>query len=169
MQVATFIHGNRLEVLADRLVDDEMSRVDADPLRRQVIVVGHPALGRWLQERIAAQLGVAANIDFPQPSSFAWDILRAILGDLPRESAFSREALTWRIHALLPALAGDARFATVRHYLGDGRDARKRFELATQLARTFDEYMVARPDWIRAWSSGASVVRDEHEPWQAAL
>lgn len=169
MQVATFIHGNRLEVLAERLIDDELQRIDADPFSSQVIVVAHPALGRWLQERIALRLGIAANIAFPLPSSFAWDVLRDTLGDLPKDSAFSRDALTWRIHAALPALATQARFGPVRRYLGDGGDARKRFELAGQLARTYDEYMVARPDWIRAWTRGERIVHDEHEPWQSEL
>ncbi|HNR91467.1 MAG TPA: exodeoxyribonuclease V subunit gamma [Dokdonella sp.] len=169
MQVATFIHGNRLEVLADRLIDDELERLDADPLRAQVIVVAHPALGRWLQERIARRLGIAANIEFPLPSSFAWNILRDTLGDLPKESAFSREALVWRIHAALPQLARQPRFGAVRRYLGDGGDARRRHDLAVQLARSYDEYMVARPEWLAAWSRGDSIVDDEHEAWQAEL
>ena len=169
MQVATFIHGNRLEILAERLIDDLMAQADADPLRGQVIVVGHPALGRWLQERIAERLGIAANIEFPLPSSFAWQILRDTLGDLPKESAFSREAMTWRIHAALPDFVDRAEFAPVRRYLGEGSDERKRFDLACQLARAYDEYMVARPDWIRAWSRGARVLDDGHEAWQAEL
>lgn len=169
MEVATFLHGNRLEVLADRLVDEELQQLDADPLCRQVIVVGHPALGRWLQERIAGRLGIAANIDFPLPSSFAWEVLRASLGDLPADSAFSREALTWRIHAALPKWIGDPRFAPVRRYLGDGSDARKQYELAGQLARTFDEYMVNRPHWVRAWAQGGRAVSDPDEDWQAEL
>lgn len=169
MQVATFIHGNRLEALAERLIDDELERADADPLRAQVVVVAHPALGRWLQERIARRLGIAANIDFPLPSSFAWRILRDTLGDLPKDSAFSREALVWRIHAALPQLARQTHFGAVRRYLGDDGDARRRHDLAVQLARSYDEYMVARPEWLAAWSRGARIVHDEHEPWQAEL
>ena len=169
MQAATFIHGNHLEALADRLIADLDAHAVDDPLRPHVVVVAHPALGRWLQERIAHARGIAANIEFPLPSSFAWDVLRAVEPNVPRESAFSRSALTWRIHALLPALVGQPAFEPVRRYLGDAADPRRRYDLALALARTFDEYMLARPDWIRAWHRGALLLDDEHEAWQAAL
>lgn len=169
MHAATFIHGNRLEVLADRLIADLDAHAVDDPLRPHVVVVAHPALGRWLQERIAHARGIAANIAFPLPSSFAWEVLRAVDPDVPRESAFSRSALTWRIHALLPTLVDLPSFEPVRRYLGDAADPRRRYDLALALARTFDEYMLARPDWIRAWHRGVLLLDDEHEAWQATL
>ncbi len=169
MQSATFIHGNQLEALADRLIADLDAQAGDDPLRPHVVVVAHPALGRWLPERIAHARGIATNIEFPLPSSFAWNFLRAVEPNLPRDSAFSRSALTWRIHALLPTLAAEPAFEPVRRYLGDAGDPRRRYDLALALARTFDEYMLARPDWIRAWHRGAMLLDDEHEAWQAAL
>ena len=126
MQAATFIHGNHLEALADRLIADLDAHAVDDPLRPHVVVVAHPALGRWLQERIAHARGIAANIEFPLPSSFAWDVLRAVEPNVPRESAFSRSALTWRIHALLPALVGQPAYEPVRRYLGEAADPRRR-------------------------------------------
>lgn len=172
MQVAQFIHGNRLERLADRLVEDLAAAGCADPLQPHVVVVAHPALGRWLQERIAARCGIAANIEFPLPSTFAWDILRELAGNLPRESAFSRDALAWRIFAALPGFATQPEFARVGRYLGTGGDQRQRLELATVLARTYDEYTMARPEWIRGWLRGRSAFdagTEIDEAWQAEL
>ena len=172
MQVAQFIHGNRLERLADRLIDDLAAAGCADPLRPHVVVVAHPALGRWLQERIAARCGIAINIEFPLPSTFAWNLLRDFAEKLPRESAFSREALAWRIFAALPAFAAQPEFARVRNYLGEAGDQRQRLELATALARTFDEYTMARPDWIRGWLRGRlefDAGQEIDEAWQSAL
>jgi exodeoxyribonuclease V gamma subunit len=169
MRVAQFIHGNRLEVLADRLIADLREDGRDDPMRAQVVVVAHPALGRWLQERIAARCGIAINIRFPLPSSFAWEVLRACDAQLPASSAFSRGVLCWRIYALLPALSQRSNFAAVRHYLGDGSDARRRHDLSVALARVFDEYMVARPRWLRAWKRGRMVLDDPDEAWQAEL
>jgi len=169
MHAPRFIHGNRLEVLADRLIEHLGEHADDDPMRAHVVVVAHPALGRWLQERIAARIGIAVNIEFPLPSTYAWEILRALCADLASESAFSRVALTWRIHALLPGLAARAEFDAVQRYLGDGSDPRRRFELAGVLARAFDEYLIARPDWIRAWNRGQHVLDDPDEAWQATL
>ncbi|MFZ1622978.1 exodeoxyribonuclease V subunit gamma, partial [Dokdonella sp.] len=160
MQAAHFIHGNRLELLAERLIDDLQAGGSGDPLQPQVVVVAHPALGRWLQERIAARCGIAINIEFPLPSTFAWQVLRRFSGTLPRESAFSREALTWRIHAALPELARGKHFERVRDYLGDPGDQRQRYELAVNLARLFDEYTMARPQWIREWTHGRLLLDD---------
>lgn len=169
MQAAHFIHGNRLELLADRLVDDLQACGTADPMQAHVVVVAHPALGRWLQERIAQRCGIAINIELPLPSSFAWEVLRSLDAGLAGDSAFSRTALSWRIHALLPELSTRAGFERVRNYLGDGSDTRRRYELAVALARVLDEYMVARPNWIQAWKRGATVLDDGDEAWQAEL
>ncbi|SFN61500.1 exodeoxyribonuclease V subunit gamma [Dokdonella immobilis] len=169
MQAAQFIHGNRLELLADRLIDDLASAGNDDPLRPHVVVVAHPALGRWLQERIAARCGIAANVEFPLPSTFAWEVLREVSERLPRESAFSREALSWRIYAALPACAQRAEFGPVRHYLGAAGEPRQRHQLAATLAQTFDEYTMARPNWIRAWQRARLVLDDTDERWQADL
>ncbi|MEZ5460710.1 exodeoxyribonuclease V subunit gamma [Dokdonella sp.] len=169
MQAAHFIHGNRLELLADRLAEDLQARGLDDPMRAHVVVVAHPALGRWLQERIARRCGIAINIELPLPSTFAWDVLRACDAGLSGDSAFSRTALTWRIYARLPELATRPGFEPVRNYLGDGSDARTRHDLAVALARVFDEYMVARPEWTLAWKRGVSVLKDSDEAWQAEL
>ena len=169
MQAAHFIHGNRLEILADRLIDDLQASGITDPLRPLVVVVAHPALGRWLQERIASRCRIAINIEFPLPSTFVWQVLRRFSGELPRESAFSREALVWRIHAALPGLAQGKHFERVRHYLGDNGDQRQRYELSVAIARLFDEYTMARPEWIRDWTQGRLEFDDVDERWQAEL
>lgn len=169
MQAAHFIHGNRLEALADRLIEDLHAQGTSDPMQSRRVVVAHPALGRWLQERIAQQLGIAINIEFPLPSSFVWDLLRDLEGELPRESAFSREALTWRIHHALPGIVRQPGFERVRNYLGDEGDARQRYDLALQLARGFDAYSMARPDWLRAWANRRLLLDDADERWQAEL
>ena len=169
MQAAQFIHGNRLEALADRLIDDLHAQGADDPMRTQCVVVAHPALGRWLQERIADRCGIATNIRFPLPSSFAWGLLCELGGALAPESAFSREALSWRIFKALPGLVAQAGFERVRRYLGDDTDARQRYELAVLLARCFDEYSMARPDWLRAWTGKRLLLDDTDERWQSAL
>lgn len=169
MQAAQFIHGNRLEALADRLIDDLHAQDAGDPMCTRSVVVAHPALGRWLQERIADRCGIAANIRFPLPSSFAWGVLRELGGTLAPESAFSREALAWRIFKALPGLATQPGFDRVRRHLADDTDARQRYELAVLLARCFDEYSMARPDWLRAWTSQRLLLDDADERWQSAL
>jgi exonuclease V gamma subunit len=43
------------------------------------------------------------------------------------------------------------------------------FELAGKVADIFDQYLVFRPDWIRAWEAGERLDLGDDEAWQAAL
>ena len=52
--------------------------------------------------------------------------------------------------------------SAVSGYLRDG-DPRKRLELADRLARMYDQCLLYRPDWIRAWENGPA------PHWQARL
>ena len=180
-------HSNRLEVLAARLA--HLVRTDpGDPFVPERIVVPHPAVGRWLSLELARALGIAANVRFEQPATFAWSLMRAVVPDLPKEQqSYTTARLRWRIHDLLqgpdegpgggaprsrPANAsagssgsgGRARAwrDAVRGYLRDG-DPRKRFELADRLARVFDQCLLYRKDWILDWERG------ETPHWQARL
>src|SRR5690606_31776354 len=104
----------------------------------------------------------SANLRLRFPAEFVWDVARTILPDVPVRSAFDRELLAWRVYAALPRRLGDPAFAPVAAYLAEGGD-RKRYELALQIARTFDQYLVYRPDMVLGWEAG----REHH--WQAAL
>ena len=54
-------------------------------------------MGRWLNFRLAREQGIAANLRYPLPASFFWDVLnRACCTQKPR-SAFAPEVLTFRI------------------------------------------------------------------------
>ena len=180
-------HSNRLEVLAARLA--HLVRTDpGDPFVPERIVVPHPAVGRWLSLELARELGIAANVRFEQPATFAWSLMRAVVPNLPGEQqSYTTARLRWRIHDLLPgpdeepgggaprsrpadASAGSSGSGgrarawrdAVRGYLRDG-DPRKRFELADRLARVFDQCLLYRKDWILDWERGAT------PHWQARL
>jgi exodeoxyribonuclease V gamma subunit len=53
-------------------------------------------------------------------------------------------------------------FASLRRYVSEA-DPAQALEMARQLARCFDRYLIFRPDWIREWEAG------EGEHWQAEL
>ncbi|HEB49435.1 MAG TPA: hypothetical protein ENI89_02395, partial [Desulfobulbus sp.] len=77
----------------------------ADPLQPEIIVVHNQGMARWLQQQIARERGIAANLEFPLPARFVWDLFAGQLGELPAESVFDRDVMLWRIFALLPDLA----------------------------------------------------------------
>ncbi|MCP5351829.1 MAG: exodeoxyribonuclease V subunit gamma [Chromatiales bacterium] len=156
-------HGNRLETLRERL-----ATITATPLAEvfaaEQIVVQNPGMARWLAQGLAEAHGVAANLEFLLPASFVWEVFRGQFERVPEQSAFAAEALTWRIHARLPALLDHAAFAAPRRYLRDDDDGRKRLQLASRVAGLFDQYLIYRPDLIFAWERGA-----EADDWQAEL
>lgn len=171
------VHGNRLDTLADRLVEtlrDDPLDVFAD----EIVIVPSAALGRWLGFHVASRLGIAGGIRFPFPAAWVWSLFADVLPDLPRESPLDPAVMTWRLARLLSDVPATPEFAPVRRYLGDG-GVDRRYELARALAAQFESYAAYRPEWLARWlesgrkgSRGAAAAHPslgEHEAWQAAL
>ncbi|MCG7931003.1 MAG: exodeoxyribonuclease V subunit gamma [Candidatus Thiodiazotropha lotti] len=156
---------NQLEILARQLAE-VLATPALSPLQSEQIVVQHPGMGRWLSQRIASQLGISANLEFPLPANFLWQLFEQLLPDVPHQDSYQPKHLAWRIHQLLASLSGQPDYAAIGDYLSDGGDLR-RFQLSQQLARLFDQYLLYRPDWIHAWQAGESAVPGDH--WQADL
>ncbi len=155
---------NKLEVLFSTLCRILTTPLN-DPLAPEIIVVQNQGMARWLAQQFATQTGIAANLAFPLPARFIYDVFTAQRGKLPDQSPFDRNTMLWRIYQLLPELcrAEKTLFAQPNHYLGMDNDARKQLQLARKISDLFDQYLVFRPDMLTAWESG-----NEHH-WQAEL
>ena len=156
------IYSNDLTQLAARLADLQKSQ-PLPPLEAETIIVQSNELARWLSLFLAGQHGIASHIDFPYPSAFIWALFRRLLPDIPQQSAFSTDVMTWRIFELLPACRKQVGFESIDSYLGKQDDVIKRYDLAHRIADSFDQYLMYRPDWIEAWEQG------ETPYWQARL
>jgi exodeoxyribonuclease V gamma subunit len=84
---------NRLETLLEQLAT-EVARPQGNTLATETIIVQSKGMGRWISMGLAAKHGICANIRFPLPASYQWELLRTALGELPLRSAFSPEAIT---------------------------------------------------------------------------
>ncbi|SUX29910.1 exodeoxyribonuclease V subunit gamma [Chromobacterium vaccinii] len=157
---------NRLEQLGELFCGMTQAMPLADPFAAETVIVQSRGMGRWITLDVARKAGIAANIDFALPAAFAWRLMQLVMPELPRKSAFVPEVLAWRLLALLPTLEGEP-FGPVLHYLEGGEAAA--FELAGKIADIFDQYLVFRPDWIRAWEADELLGLGEDEAWQAAL
>ena len=73
---------------------------------------------------------------------------------LHRRAGSSREVMLWEIMRLLPEMLDQPEFGPLKHYLSDAADMRKRFQLSSQIANLFDQYLVFRPDLVLAWDEG---------------
>lgn len=163
-------HSNRLDVL-EALMEFivEHDRLD-DPFAPEVIMVQSTGMAQWLQMTLAQKFGIAANITFPLPASFIWEMFVTVLEDIPKESAFNKQSMSWKLMSLLPALLEQEDFAMLHHYLHDDDDKRKLFQLCSRVADLYDQYLVYRPEWLTRWEAGERVDGlDDAQRWQAPL
>lgn len=166
----TVYHSNQVDVLKTILV--ELIRINPleNPFEKEQILVQSPGMSQWLKMELAKEFGVAANLEFPLPATFIWDMFTQVLADVPKRSAFNKEAMTWKLMHLLPGLLNEASFEPLARYLQDDSDDSKLYQLAEKIADIFDGYLVYRPEWIASWEAGQTVpeLEDEH-PWQPVL
>ncbi|XTZ39197.1 exodeoxyribonuclease V subunit gamma [Salmonella enterica] len=163
-------HSNRLDVL-EALMEFivEQDPLD-DPFEPEVVLVQSTGMAQWLQMTLAQKFGIAANISFPLPASFIWDMFVSVLHDIPKESAFNKQSMSWKLMSLLPDMLSREEFAMLRHYLHDDDDKRKLFQLSSRIADLYDQYLVYRPEWLTRWEADERVDGlDETQNWQAPL
>lgn len=163
-------HSNQLDVLkilaAAVIEHDPLD----DPFAAETVLVQSPGMAQWLQMELAQTFRIAANIDFPLPATFIWDMFVRVLPDIPGESAFSKASMSWKLMHRLPELLMDDDFVSLRHYLHDDSDKRKLFQLCSRVADLFDQYLVYRSDWLNRWEQGELIdALGEAQRWQSAL
>ncbi len=156
------VSSNDMNALATRL-SQEMADAPLSPLVAETVVVQSNELSRWLSLFLAKQHGIASHIAFPYPSAFIWSVFRQLLPNIPKESAFSTDAMTWRLFELLPSCRKQSGFEQIDAYLGATGDPLKTYTLANRIADSFDQYLMYRADWIADWEAG----KESH--WQAQL
>jgi len=83
---------------------DKIQQVSPLPIfSQEMIVVQNAGMQHWLNMSLAEQRGISMNIGYALPSQFLWKLVRSMASDedVPEQSPFSREVLSWRIDALL--------------------------------------------------------------------
>ena len=141
-----------LEALAARL-SSVLAHPPPDPLATEWVAVPSSGMQRWLELRLATDLGssgprtddgISANIEFARPGT----LRRLILGgDGVTDDPWDVSRLVWTILAVtsggtdalgIPALAPHA----------------SRYAWARRVADRFDRYHVHRPAMVRDWAAG---------------
>ncbi|HPJ66996.1 MAG TPA: exodeoxyribonuclease V subunit gamma [Desulfobacteraceae bacterium] len=153
---------NRLERLADKLTD-LISTPLASPFEKETIVVQSKGMERWLSMEIARRCGVCANIRFPFPNGFVYEIFKETIPDFTETSSYDPRIMAWKIMDLIPSLIQNHAFRTLKNYLKNTKDLLKRYQLAERIADIFDQYLLFRPEMIFKWEKG------EENHWQAML
>jgi len=166
----TVYHSNQLDLLKTLAAWQIENQPLRDPFQSEVVLVQSPGMAQWLQMSLAEQFGIAANISFPLPASFIWDMFVRVLPDIPKESAFNKASMSWKLMTLLPEMLSHPEFTLLDHYLADDGDKRKLFQLASRIADLFDQYLVYRSSWLNSWEKGKLIEGlGEAQQWQAPL
>ncbi|WP_163134158.1 exodeoxyribonuclease V subunit gamma [Agarivorans sp. Alg241-V36] len=165
-------HLDTLQVLLTRVM---ALKAPENPFTQQQILVQSPGMAQWLKLQLAEQQGIVANVAFPLPASFIWQMFHLVLQDVPEQSPFNKEAMSWRLMRLLPQRLQQNEFSALQHYLLAEQesaeiDSRKLWQLAQKIADIYDQYLVYRSDWTSAWEAGDDLSEvSESQPWQPIL
>ena len=158
---------NKTENLLEHLAAVIAAAPLTSPFAPEVFLIQSQGMERWLSQQLATRRQVWGNFSFLFPAKFFGDLATKLHSDL-QEPAFDRRLMLWRFEALLRELDGEV-YQALRQYLAGDNAELKRYQLATQLARIFDQYQMLRPDLLQAWQDNRSVYHDQAERWQAAL
>ncbi len=151
-----------------------------DVLSPDIVLVESKGMQHWLNLELAKNQGIAMNYQFRMSVGFIWDIARILLGDeVPRQSPYKREILSWRIDALMSqdSFLNNPLCKPARQYWMDENgcaDPLKRYQLATRMGDVFEQYMMFRPDWLELWENNQFITNEpdidkQTEQWQAWL
>ena len=151
-------------MLFERL-SEVLAATRQDPLHPVEIVVQNPGMGRWISQQTALRNGIAANMQFPLPARFIWQILAGQLELDTIGRDFDRSVLLWRIFAELSSSPGKPA-TDIRKYLADDHGGRKVFHLAEKVADLYDQYLVYRPEMLLKWEAGSKAGWQE-ELWKS--
>lgn len=161
--------GNKLERLAELYLDAVFRHPPADPFTPETIVIQTQGMADWLTQFLAANGGIAANLELPYLENF---VRRTMLQSFDPATAaafrrdselFSQEVMAWRLAALLEDEAH--RVPELARYLTG--DARKLLQLAAKIAGLFDQYQVYRQEELLRWAAGERGA--ERHLWQRNL
>jgi exodeoxyribonuclease V gamma subunit len=158
---------NKTENLLQHLLAVLNSAPLSSPLAAEVFLIQSQGMERWLSQQLATRLHVWANFQYLFPAKF-FDSVAQSLHARFTDNPFDRTALLWHIEALLRDI-GDEVYQPLRYFLSGENIDLKRFQLAQQLTRIFDQYQILRPDWLTAWQQGQQLFHTANEAWQQSL
>ncbi len=73
-------------------------------------------MSQWLKMELAKEFGVAANIDFPLPATFIWDMFTQVLPDVLNAVLSTKKLMMWKLMSLLPAKLDHPDFLPLQRY-----------------------------------------------------
>ena len=183
-------YSNHLDTL--QYIAGYLTKVDPQesPFDKEYFLVQNFGMARWMQIKLAKQLGILTQSEFLLPSKMLMNLLEMIFTPEEREKQpierLSKDQLFWPLVQIIDEIMQDENrasyddehnlFTPLKNYLSQyEKDAKSKREqnpllgilhLAEELAAIFDKYIVYRSQWINAWTKGelAPQYFDQHLP-----
>ncbi len=170
-----YLHlSNRTENLLTHLVEILRAQPRRDLFTKEVFLIQSQGMERMLSQRLADAFTVWCNFEYLLPTRF-FDGMAARMGMEINPDAFARDALAWRLDALLQEITQEGQqepaplFAPLLRYMSGEQSGLKRYQLSQQLANIFDQYQIMRPEMLDGWQQQRMSTRNPVEEWQMAL
>lgn len=124
---------------------------------------------RWVCQQMAESRAVWSNYEFHFPGKFYNVLIDQLMHDEEKlKPSYTQEQMLWRFEAILRKLPEHEGNLLQQYLQGPQLDI-KRFQLAKQLAYTFDQYQFLRPDWMTQWAFTDCHKLDIDTAWQCQL
>ncbi len=176
----TIFRSNRAEWLAE-LLSEQLRLKPPAPLETVEVMVSTWPTSRWLSEKISSANGICAKVNFPFPTTHLRKFVQLSLGlEVTPDDLWKKNRLRWIIIDLLPILLEKNESAYLLNWLNEEISTpadltKRKWELANNIATTFEEYNLYRPELICNWweqNSTADQSINELPPqirWQPVL
>ncbi|MBF0414100.1 MAG: exodeoxyribonuclease V subunit gamma [Desulfamplus sp.] len=187
---------NSIEELADALAENVKSPLSS-PLSPEIILVQSLGMAKWVNLELAKRLGVWANSKLLFPNTMINSLFSKVLPNVDEKLFLEREMLTWTILNHLMSLNYSSEKTNPDHHANSaynyaldndnmaalsnlatyckGNEKNlteydinfREFQLARQLAMTYDQYLTYRPELIELWETRGTEYKNDN--WQAIL
>ncbi|WP_413391116.1 exodeoxyribonuclease V subunit gamma [Prochlorococcus marinus] len=154
----TIYRSNKAEWLAE-ILGQEL-RLNPPEITEEVnIIVSTWPSSRWLSEKLSIINNINALVKYPFPGKYLKRLVKRIIGIDPNEKdPWEKNQLVWNILELLPELMKEEEAQVIHSWLeiSDKENAQidmNLWDLANNIAETFDDYILYRPEIIKQWLS----------------
>ncbi|WP_413678196.1 exodeoxyribonuclease V subunit gamma [Prochlorococcus sp. MIT 0916] len=154
----TIYRSNKAEWLAE-ILGQEL-RLNPPEITEEVnVVVSTWPSSRWLSEKLSIINNINALVKYPFPGTYLKSLVKRIIGIDPNErDPWEKNHLVWNILELLPELIKEEDAQVIRSWLKISEKENEQinlnlWDLANNIAETFDDYILYRPGIIKQWLS----------------
>ena len=95
-------YSNQPEIQKDILVSLLENLPQHDPFQSDIVLVQSLVWHNGYKWKLLKKRGVAANFQFPMPSSFIWKLYADNLPNVSTQNPFEKDSTLWRLMRLIP-------------------------------------------------------------------